>query len=267
MGSSPSLAAIVAVCNETDFLPQFLMHYGRECDHIFILDNESSPPAQETVDEAAFDTMGGCAKMTVEIFSTEGKFDTGKKQEALIRKKKELAGTFDYVMILDCDEFIVAKHTPTIKGSLGDMDIYGTQGVNIYAYDDDPPYDPKIPLLHQRRRGIENRHYSKPVIVRPEYPVLYSPGCHYAASEQIPQVCPPEAALFWLLHYRGFDEEAFVRRSILRSSRIDFWNPVDGPSVGGYYWGGNESTFREKYRYERSAGLPFVLPSHVKGGA
>lgn len=264
MGSS-SLAAITAVYNEADFLPQFLAHYGQECDHLFVLDNESDPPASTMVDEAVMDCMGGCSKIEVEIFKTGGKFDTRKKQQALLEKKRQCVGKFDYVLILDCDEFVVAKDGRPIKESLGDRPIYGTHGINMYGYPDDPPYNPGLPLFHQRRRGIENRHYSKPIIVRPEYPVTYSQGCHYVVGEQYPQVCPPEAALFYLLHYRGFDEEIFVRRSMERPKRIEVWNPVDGAGVGGYYWGGDPESFRAKYRYERDAGQPFILPSHVKG--
>jgi hypothetical protein len=263
MASSLKLAAIVAVYNEDDFLSQFLMHYSPECDAIFVLDNESTPvPASDIVGEFALDGLVSHPPIIVEKFSTGGKFDTARKQTELMRKKSEAIGKFDYVMVLDCDEFIVPKAGGRIKDHLGKENIYATHGINIYSYPGDPPYDPLVPLTQQRKRGVENYHYSKPVIVRPEHSVTYSPGCHYIMSPtDNPQVLPPDQAPFWLLHYRGFDEEVYVRRSMERAKRIDVHNPVDGGWAGGYYWGGDEGSFRCKYQYERDAGrILQVLP-------
>lgn len=256
MGSSPKLAAITAVYNENELLDQFLMHYHHEVDQIFILDNESFPiPAEEIVGHYTFDCMGACPPIDVRFFSTGGKFDTAKKQAELMKVKKECAGKFDYVMVLDCDEFIVPKAGGKIRDHLHGDNVYATHGVNIYSYPGDAPYDPLVPLAQQRKRGVENYHYSKPVIVKPEYPVTYSPGCHYIMSTvDNPQVLPADLAPFWLLHYRGFDEDVYVRRSVERAKRIEVHNPVDGAGVGGYYWGGDEGTFRAKYQYERDAG-------------
>jgi hypothetical protein len=252
-GSALRLAAITAVYNENDFLDQFLMHYHHEVDEIFVLDNESFPiPAEEIVAAYTLDHLGATPKIDVRFFSTNGKFDTARKQAELMKVKKECAGKFDYVMILDTDEFVVPKAGGSIKDHLKGADVYATQGWNMYCYPGDLPYNPLVPLKEQRKRGVENRHYAKPIIVKPEFRVEYSPGCHYIFG--MDQVSPPDQAIFNLLHYRGYDEDVYVRRSIERAKRIDVHNPVDGPSVGGYYWGGDEGTFRAKYQYERDAG-------------
>jgi len=260
MASSLKLAAIVAVFNENDFLDQFLMHYHNEVDQIFVLDNESFPvPAEEIVGAYTLDCLGACPKIDVRFFSTGGKFDTAKKQDELMKVKRECVGKFDYVMILDCDEFVVPKGGGRIKDKLGNEDVYATQGWNMYCYPGDPAYDPLIPLTQQRKRGVENRHYAKPIIVKPEFRADYSPGCHYIHG--LDQVSPPDQALFNLLHYRGYDENVFVRRSMERTKRVEALNPVDGASVGGYYWGGDEGSFRLKYQYERDAGqITQVIP-------
>lgn len=260
MASSPKLAAIVAVYNENDFLDQFLMHYYQECDQIFVLDNESHPiPALDIAAAFISDHGNGVNKIKVESFATGGKFDTARKQAELMRIKRECIKKFDYVMILDCDEFVVPKAGGRIKDHLGKEDVYATQGWNMYCYPGDPVYDPLIPLTQQRKRGVENRHYAKPIIVKPEFPATYSPGCHYIFG--MDQVSPPDQAIFNLLHYRGYDLDVYVRRSVERAKRIEVHNPVDGPSVGGYYWGGDAGTFRSKYEYERDAGqITQVVP-------
>lgn len=260
MASSLKLAAIVAVYNENDFLDQFLMHYSPECDAIFVLDNESTPtPASAIIKAFIEDRLTNHPPIFVEQFSTEGKFDTARKQAELMRKKNEAIGKFDYVMVLDCDEFVVPKAGGRIKDHLGKEGVYATQGWNMYCYPGDLPYDPLIPLTQQRKRGVENRHYSKPIIVQPEFRANYSPGCHYIHG--LDQVSPPDQAIFNLLHYRGYDEEVYVRRSLERATRIDVANPVDGGYAGGYYWGGDGGSFRAKYEYERNAGqITQVIP-------
>jgi len=231
------------------------MHYYHECDAIFVLDNESYPTSAADIASVFLSNHGnGVNAIHIDLFSTGGKFDTAKKQAELMRKKRECVGKFDYVMLLDCDEFISPKAGGRIKDHLGIENVYATHGWNMYGYPGDPIYDPLIPLTQQRKRGIENEHYAKPVIIKPEHFANYSPGCHFIQDIAIPQVSPHGKALFNLLHYRGFDEEVYVRRSLERTGRIDIGNTVDGPSPRGYYWRGDADSFRLRYRYERDTG-------------
>ena len=264
MGTYRSLAAITAVYNEDDLLPQFLRHYGKECDAIFVMDNESTSKSATSVvlEYTSRNLEHSSPYIKVDSFSTNGRFDTVAKQEALMDVKEKAVGKFDYVMILDCDEFIVARDGKPIRSHLGDEPIYPTQGINLYEYPWDPPYDPRRPLIAQRRRGIHNPHYSKPVIVKPEHPVNYSPGCHFATGS--PHLtADSDKTPFLLLHMRGAVKDIYLKRALDRTSRVDAGNPVDGHVGGGYYAGGNLMSFELKYVYESVHGKPFTVPDNI----
>src|SRR3990172_7964315 len=156
------LAVITSVYNESDLLYQFLRHYTDQVDTIFVLDNEST--------DGSTSMCHNFPNVELSSYATGGKFDDKKKHATVLEKGKACAGSYDYVIYIDSDEFIVPKNSLSIRDTIecsGKKDIYGTEGWNIYEYPDDKPYDPTQPVLSQRQRGVPNEWYSKPCIVRP----------------------------------------------------------------------------------------------------
>src|SRR3990172_711485 len=236
------LAVITSVYNESDFLYQFLRHYTDQVDTIFVLDNEST--------DGSTSMCHNFPNVELSSYATGGKFDDKKKHATVLEKGKACAGSYDYVIYVDSDEFIVSKNGLSIRETIecsGKKDIYGTEGWNIYEYPDDKPYDPTQPVLSQRQRGVPNEWYSKPCIVRPEFKADYCLGFHYLNTGSNVALKDPEKVLFWLFHLRGFCEEIFIRRSLNRSTRMV------APWPGHYYWGATEEDFRKKFAYERTA--------------
>lgn len=237
------LAAAVSVYNEKDFLEQFIRHYEPEVDTIFVLDNES-------IDGSTEGLSARHPKVVVSIYSTGGLYDDRYKHRMLVKKKLECDGEYDYVLLLDADEFVVPRNGGSIRQTIeatGRQDVYGTDGWNIYNYPGEPPYDPNLPVLSQRKQGVPNAHYSKPIIVRPGYPADYVLGCHWIDNNQDPRLKDPDLVHFWLFHLRGFDDQIFYRRSFERINRMK------EPWPGHYYWNATQQNLKDRITYEKTA--------------
>ena len=248
------LAAIACVYNEKDFVEQLVRHYEPEVDAIFLLDNESTDGSTVGISERH-------PKVVVSTYATGGAYDDPVKHRTLVNKKLECDGKFDYVLLVDADEFVRSKNNEPIKETIkrtGFQDVYGTDGWNIYTYPGDPVYDPTKPILSQRKRGVPNAHYSKPIIVRPGYPADYILGCHWIENNQDPALKDPERVHFWMYHLRGFDDEIFIRRSFERIPRMT------KPYPGHYYWNVTEQNLRDRIAYERNYTTPKqVVPDNL----
>lgn len=251
------LATILSVYNEKDFLEQFISHYDSQVDTMFVIDNEST-------DGSTKGLASRHPKVVLSSYATGGHYDDTCKHQMLLDKKAECVGQYDYVILLDADEFIHPKKGRSIKETIertGRRDVYGTDGWNLYTYPGDPIYDPSRPILNQRRRGVPNAHYSKPVIVRPELDAKYVLGCHWIDNIQDPSLKDPDRVEFWLYHLRGFDDEIFIRRSFERISRMVV------PWPGHYYWNVSEDDLRKRILYEKTATtIRTVVPEGVYEG-
>lgn len=246
------IAVIVPVHNESVFLRPLIRHYEPEADAVFVLDNESDDGSTEGLSKDH-------PKVVVSSHPTGGEFSTQWKTDALHGKKAECAGKYDYVLIVDADEFVVPKQG-TIRDTIERterQDLYSTDGWNIFQYPWDAPYDPARPILSQRKCGLPNAWYSKPIIVRPEFDAQYSYGCHYILNHQDPKLKDPALAHFWLFHLKFFDDRHYLERlkRIQKRSANDAYRLFRGIS---------EDQFVAQLEYERSAGKAVgIVPEHL----
>lgn len=239
------IAAILTTYNDEEFIPQFLRHYEHEVDRIFAVDNESSDRTIEILDAHP--------KVERSTYKTGGMFDHGKKNDVLNERVKACAGEFDYVLVLDCDELVVAKNKGPIRSVLeayAGRPAFGTAGFNMYTYPWEAPYDPKLPLVPQRPWGVPSDYYSKPIVSDPRADLVYAVGRHFIVNAPKPLVDTREEALFLLLHYRGFDEALYVKRSLMKRDR----------NIPGYaqsvFASGTAEDFLARLRYERDQVKP-----------
>jgi glycosyltransferase involved in cell wall biosynthesis len=249
------IATITPVWNERELLPHFLAHYGPRVDTIFILDNES--------DDGSVELARSLPNAVVSSFSSGGEYRDSIKHQAVESKRAECAG-YDHVLVVDADEFVVPKDGRRIADVLADLadvrqDFVWTHGFEMFAAPDDPPYDPSVPLLRQRRHGFESEKYSKAAILRSTAAVVFEPGFH-----KIKDVCKPSLddlrrSPFFLLHYAGLDEAFFVKRSLSRTARMSAENVERGWAVE--YLGGTEASFRERFRFLSGRLAPVALPA------
>lgn len=203
------LAVIVPVFNEEVMLPQFMDYYSPQVDTIFVLDNQS--------DDATVAIASRYPKAVIRTFNTEGTFNSWVQHQEIMKLRKECIGKFDFVIIVDCDEWVYPKKKLSLKGALQELppaEIYGTHGFNMFQALSEAPYDPKVPLLDQRKYGCFAPRYCKPVIIRPESKIEFGVGRHEAVGVDKPDIKDPNLAAFYFLHYLGIDEDLWVKRRL-----------------------------------------------------
>lgn len=209
------VAAIVTVYNEDFFLPHFIRHYEREVDKIFIMDNGS--------DDGSVEPYKTHPKVEIERYDTDYLYDV-LKLDKMLAKKREHSKEYDYFLFLDADEHVIAKERMTIKGMLNvseQKNVFGTNGYNMYTYEGDPPLRNDMLLIEQRKFGVRCDHYSKPIIVKSTFEPKYVIGCHYLIDYPEAQGEPDWDRSFRLLHYRAIDEEAYLKRAVRTSKRMN----------------------------------------------
>jgi len=257
------LAVICSVYNEEALLPQFLDYYSPQVDTVFLLDNEST-------DATRLIAMR-YPNVEVSSYGSGGKFSDLALSEAYDRKRAECAGRFDYVILADCDEFVVPKFgaslaeavqaaTPQLGSGLY-AEFFWTQGFNMWASPEEAAFDPSRSILTQRRTGIPSPIYSKPCVIRPESPLKYEHGRHNFRWHDGLKPTSFDFARFFLLHYIGFDEEVYVRRALDRTSRFSEENVQMRTSV--QYLDQTEESYRENFR--ANATSPEAMPVPFDG--
>lgn len=258
------VAVICSIYNEEILLRQFLDYYSPQVDMVFILDNEST--------DRSCSLACGYSNVAVSSYSSGGKFSDVALSEAYNRKRRECIGKYDYVILADCDEFIVPqsglplvqaieKASPNPASGLC-MEFFWTYGWNMWTRPGEPPYDPTRSLLEQRVFGVENRVYSKPCIIRPESLLEYDHGRHGFRGHEDWKPWDFRESPFYLLHYIGFDQDVYVKRGMDRTIRESQSN-VDMETSTQYH-DRTEQFYRETFQVNSSdpmlAPVPFKIP-------
>lgn len=234
------LATITSVHNEDVLLPQFLRHYSQEADAMFILDNETS--------DRSLDACRPYKSVQVSRYESAGEFKESLKRRKIEEKRRECIGLFDYVLVVDCDEFISSKSGSSIKQTLKEsesLDVHWTHGFNMFSKAG-WTYDPALPLIQQLTTGFEDPGYAKPVIIRPDSPHVFDPGMHSLHGFHKVSFEHIKKSPFILRHFVGIDEETFVRRSMIRSTRLSSENRALGISI--QYYSQSEAHYREVFK-------------------
>lgn len=262
------IAVICAVYNEEVLLPQFLDYYSPQVDMIFLLDNEST--------DGSLEIAKRYPNVAVSRYRSNGKFSDVALSEAYNKKRRECAGQYDYVIIADCDEFVVPKieknirdgiekAQPEVGTGLG-VEFFWTHGWNMWIAPGAASYDPKRSILSQCDTGIFSLMYSKPCIIRPGSLLRYEHGRHDFVGLRNVKPADMGQAHFHLLHYIGFDLEEFVRRGLERTTRFAQVNIMMGTSgqylkktkedYRSYFLSHQTSDQLEKVPFDPFAGKP-----------
>jgi len=258
------IAVICSIYNEEILLPQFLDYYSPQVDTVFLLDNEST-------DRSRF-LACGYSNVVVSSYSSGGKFSDIALSEAYDRKRRECIGKYDYVVLADCDEFVVPKSGLSLAQAIEQanpnpatglrVEFFWTHGWNMWSAPWDPPYDPARPLLEQRTTGVESRIYSKPCIIRPESPIEYEHGRHNFKGHDDWKPDNFHGFMFYFLHYIGFDQDIYVKRGMERTTREAPSNIEMKTSV--QYHDRTEQSYRDTFLENSSnpnlVSVPFVAP-------
>ena len=149
----PRVAVVSTVHNEEDLIVAFLEHYfGLGAGAIVLLANDCTDRTLELA--ARFPAA------SVERLDSGGELDCALRRDALDARRRSLAGRFDWVLLVDADEFLVPKEgglKETLLRHAGRA-VLGSEGWDVVQRPGEPPYDPARPLLRQRRWARPTRH-------------------------------------------------------------------------------------------------------------
>jgi tetratricopeptide (TPR) repeat protein len=217
------LAVVCVVHNEEDFIEPFLEHYfGRGADTVFLVNNDCT---DETLALAR-----RYPNVVIAEMDSNGELDDFLMTEMYQRYRAACAGRYDYAFLVACDEFIVPKERHLLKDALEPyraLPVLGTEGYEVVQAPDEPPLDPAAPPLLQRRWGLANPLYNKPVVLRPDGPERLVVG-HHQLEGPVPY--PPHAP-FYLFHLAACDERIFLKRRLKMARRQGARNAARGYSV------------------------------------
>jgi hypothetical protein len=244
------VVVISIVHNEEDLIVPLLEHYfALRVDAVWLLDNDCT--------DATLDRARNFSAVTVTSLDTDGQLDDLLRRDAFERCRAACAGRFDWVVLVDADEFLVPREGE-FKATLArypDRDVLGSEGYDVVQGPGEAAFNPSAAPLAQRRWGIPNSAYGKPVVLRPGAAVRLAVGHHYLEGlPPYPRACP-----FLLFHLAGFDEAIFLKRRRQMVSRQGARNAARG--FGLQYRGVTEDDLRRQWSELR--GNPSVrrLPS------
>jgi hypothetical protein len=250
-GTHPVRLAVVCIAHdEEELIGPFLDHYlGHGADAVFVVDNDSTDSTVELARRRP--------NVTVERLES-GELDEELRTATFQRLREACAGRYDWVLLVDCDEFLVPKGGGALKEELAkhpEAGVLGAEGWDVVQGSGEPPMDWSKPLPPQRRFGAPSRAYDKPVVLRPSGPERLAPGQHYLLGDQPwPAVRP-----FWLLHFAACDERLFFKRRLRMTARQGLRNIQKGYS--SEHTAQTEADVRRRWRTLREDPRLAPLPS------
>ena len=191
-----SIAALTIAFNEDEMLQRWVHHYGRILgfEHLYVID-----------DGSAIDPRSFLPSSVNVIRQPRTSFDSWRLCRSLSQMQRFLLETYDVVLVLDADEFLVTDHhayehaASHIRAAYPwDMPLVRPCGWElIHHLDEELPLDPTRPLLDQRTKLLRAPIFDKPCISAIEISLF--PGNHNAFEE-----ATHEPTLH-LMHLRWFD--------------------------------------------------------------
>lgn len=195
--------------NEAELMPYFLRHYAPLCDRLILFDNDST-------DQTA-DIARAYMNVTIEAYPPD---KTGLDSEAMAQfsreQYKQARGRADYVIWVDCDEFLWSGPIG-MRELLRGYKAQGIRAVKSIGYqmitDQFPTGD--APLIEQVCTGIRDETFDKVAIIDPGLDLYWKPGRH---------VCKISGFAAYrgevrLLHYRYLGADYYARRNAYNFTR------------------------------------------------
>lgn len=195
--------------NAADLLPFFIRHYLSFAQRIVAWDDKS--------DDATRQILGSHAL----IETKEWPYQPGINEDLFLKFWQEVIpeaiGEFDWLMIVDPDEFLWHKDMPGLlwEEKKRYTEVVRTTGFNMVG-NGYPKDDGKSQIYEINPMGVPAPVYSKPVVFRPHVPINWVRGKHALEN------CNPKVsadAPIKLLHYRYMGAEYTRKRNAQNYAR------------------------------------------------
>lgn len=190
--------------NEAELLPFFLRHYAPQVDRLIMFDNGSTDNSRALIH----------AYKNGEVFkypSNQAVMDSVGMTYFASHKYREARGQADWVLWVDCDEFLWSGPI-ALRELLRGYQQQGIRAVQSVGYqmlsNEFPTSD--APLTDQIRYGIADREYDKVSAFDPALDVTWRPGRHVCNIDGNVTAYRGELRL---LHYRFIGLDFWQRRN------------------------------------------------------
>lgn len=160
---------ITFVYNEEFLLPYYLEHY-KWCDRLNIIYDTDST-------DNTLRILKSNPLVNVIPFTFENGMDDIKKVNFINYIYKLISA--DYILNIDVDEFIFMDK----EKDLNDLPVVNARLGNVYRNINDTDLDISLPIKQQRRHGVFDPMYNKPIIVKAGLPIHWLPGNHVIQGE------------------------------------------------------------------------------------
>jgi glycosyltransferase involved in cell wall biosynthesis len=228
------IAVYTITYNEEDILPFFIEYYSKFADVIIIYDNNSTDNTVQIAKQYS---------KVSKIISVDTNDRLDDNMYIEIRNSCWKDSDYDYVILVDADEFIY--HDLDIRDYLNktNFEVYQPKGYNMISLDFPKP---GTLITEQIKTGIADRMYDKPVIFKPNSikSVEYSLGTHSGVFHNGEQYILPHQSDLKLLHYKNLGFPFRIKKHKLFASRLSDSNIANGAGVH-YTW--SEQTQKEEF--------------------
>lgn len=202
------IACFTISYNEELMLPHFIKHYKQFCDKIVVFDNMST----DSTEKIALDS--GCD--VIKWKTEENDLNDSAYLEIKSNCYKSATGEYDWVIVVDTDEFISHKRGDSfVRVELERMkqlniQLPDVEGYNMFSWDHDLTED-----LSSINYAVPEKLYSKLCVFNPSLNMSWDPGCHrcHLATDY------KDSGLI-LKHYKFINYDNLVSRSSLLASRL-----------------------------------------------
>lgn len=222
------ILSILITHNAAEILPFHFRHYDQFVDEYWVFDDHSTDGTQELL-------KANPRVKLLEYDQPEGLYEEI-NQFLIYREYPKAIGKFDWVMVPDPDEFIVANGTtpteccggikPVMEAAKADdIGVIITSGFNLLG-PEFPKDDGHSQIYELNPTGVRAPIYSKPIVFRPEITVRFMRGKHQLEH------CNPKSYMsprLKLLHARYFGSDHTRKRNAINYHRLGLLNGDKGP--------------------------------------
>jgi hypothetical protein len=211
-----TIAAVTIAFNEDYMLKKWVDYYGKILgyENLFIIDDGSENNPKNYL-----------PKSVNVISQPRTTFESWRLCRSLSKLQRLLLETYDVVIALDSDEFLVTNREdcPTIKEHIqlaytNDESIIQTQGWElIHLIDREPNLNENIPIGLQRKHLIRNNGFDKPAVANTE--ISFVIGNHWCFEQK------KQDDDLIMLHLRHFDVNFSLEK--LRKYKATSWANID----------------------------------------
>jgi glycosyltransferase involved in cell wall biosynthesis len=204
------------IYNEEILLPYFLRHYGPMVDRLIFFDMDSTDYSREIISTCP---LAEIRRPPFEAIDDKAVADFSSNAY------REARGQADWVVWVDCDEFI--HPVVSLREKLADRLGHGVQALAADGYQmvADAPPSGDGQLTEAVRRGFRDVIWDKVCVFDPAIDLHWRPGRHEATISREAEV---EKSAVKLLHYRYLGDEYLRARNARNFNRMTLENIASG---------------------------------------